>query len=88
MPWCDTLLIISIHAQLSFSSLFQHHFLSCEDPLTIIMDLIANTKDAVCELDNLQYSKMKKILFQDGNNGPATEDAKEDEVGPDLVMLS
>lgn len=38
------------------------------------------TKDAVRELDNLQYRKMKKILFQEAHNGPATEAPEGDEV--------
>lgn len=45
------------------------------------MDLIARTKDAVRELDNLQYRKMKKILFHETLNGPATEGTEEEEVG-------
>lgn len=46
------------------------------------MDLIARTKDAVRELDNLQYRKMKKILFQETqHNGPAGEGAEDEEVG-------
>lgn len=45
------------------------------------MDLIARTKDAVRELDNLQYRKMKKILFQETQqNGPITEGGEEEEV--------
>lgn len=32
---------------------------------TVILDLIQRTKDAVRELDNLQYRKMKKILIGD-----------------------
>ncbi|XP_062858900.1 serine/threonine-protein kinase TAO2 [Trichomycterus rosablanca] len=59
--------------------LLKHHFLSCQHPLTIIMNLITHTKDAVRELDNMQYRKMKKILFQERHNGPATEGSKEDE---------
>ncbi|XP_055008422.1 serine/threonine-protein kinase TAO2-like [Boleophthalmus pectinirostris] len=44
------------------------------------MDLIARTKDAVRELDNLQYRKMKKILFQETQqNGPTADGADEDE---------
>uniref|UniRef100_A0A8C6XH81 non-specific serine/threonine protein kinase n=1 Tax=Naja naja TaxID=35670 RepID=A0A8C6XH81_NAJNA len=43
----------------------QHRFLLRERPQTVIMDLIQRTKDAVRELDNLQYRKMKKILFQE-----------------------
>lgn len=48
--------------------------------MTSVMDLIARTKDAVRELDNLQYRKMKKILFHEAHNGPAPEGADEEEV--------
>ncbi|MEQ2157763.1 Serine/threonine-protein kinase TAO2 [Goodea atripinnis] len=49
-------------------------------PLTVIMDLIARTKDAVRELDNLQYRKMKKILFQETQqNGPVSEGGEDEE---------
>uniref|UniRef100_A0A8D3D342 non-specific serine/threonine protein kinase n=1 Tax=Scophthalmus maximus TaxID=52904 RepID=A0A8D3D342_SCOMX len=37
------------------------------------------TKDAVRELDNLQYRKMKKILLQEAHNGPAAEAQDGDE---------
>uniref|UniRef100_UPI00398F38F8 serine/threonine-protein kinase TAO2-like n=1 Tax=Pristiophorus japonicus TaxID=55135 RepID=UPI00398F38F8 len=43
------------------------------------MDLIQRTKDAVRELDNLQYRKMKKILFQEARNGPTPETQEEEE---------
>lgn len=46
----------------------------------MVMDLIARTKDAVRELDNLQYRKMKKILFHEALNGPQPEGGEEDEV--------
>uniref|UniRef100_A0A8B9K817 Serine/threonine-protein kinase TAO2 n=1 Tax=Astyanax mexicanus TaxID=7994 RepID=A0A8B9K817_ASTMX len=59
--------------------LLKHHFLCRERPLTVVMDLITRTKDAVRELDNLQYRKMKKILFQETHNGPAAEGAEEEE---------
>uniref|UniRef100_A0A671LZU1 non-specific serine/threonine protein kinase n=1 Tax=Sinocyclocheilus anshuiensis TaxID=1608454 RepID=A0A671LZU1_9TELE len=59
--------------------LLKHHFLCRERPVTAVMDLIARTKDAVRELDNLQYRKMKKILFQETANGPATEGPEEEE---------
>ncbi|XP_027897328.1 serine/threonine-protein kinase TAO2-like [Xiphophorus couchianus] len=60
--------------------LLNHRFLSRERPLTVIMDLIARTKDAVRELDNLQYRKMKKILFQETQqNGPPSEGGDDDE---------
>uniref|UniRef100_A0A672YYG9 non-specific serine/threonine protein kinase n=1 Tax=Sphaeramia orbicularis TaxID=375764 RepID=A0A672YYG9_9TELE len=60
--------------------LLNHRFLCRERPLTVIMDLIARTKDAVRELDNLQYRKMKKILFQETQqNGPVSEGGDEEE---------
>ncbi|XP_059386389.1 serine/threonine-protein kinase TAO2 isoform X2 [Carassius carassius] len=59
--------------------LLKHHFLCRERPVTVVMDLIARTKDAVRELDNLQYRKMKKILFQETHNGPPTEGTEEEE---------
>ncbi|XP_047428509.1 serine/threonine-protein kinase TAO2 isoform X1 [Mugil cephalus] len=60
--------------------LLNHRFLCRERPMTVIMDLIARTKDAVRELDNLQYRKMKKILFQETQqNGPVTEGGDEEE---------
>ena len=46
----------------------------------MVLDLISRTKDAVRELDNLQYRKMKKILFQEAHNGPAAEAQDEEEV--------
>ncbi|MED6245170.1 Serine/threonine-protein kinase TAO1 [Ataeniobius toweri] len=57
-----------------------HAFLQRERPDSVLMDLIQRTKDAVRELDNLQYRKMKKILLQEAHNGPTTEaqDADED----------
>lgn len=47
----------------------------------ILIDLIQRTKDAVRELDNLQYRKMKKILYQEKHNGPMGESQEEEEVG-------
>uniref|UniRef100_A0A8C1Q154 non-specific serine/threonine protein kinase n=1 Tax=Cyprinus carpio TaxID=7962 RepID=A0A8C1Q154_CYPCA len=45
--------------------LLQHAFILRERPESVLIDLILRTKDAVRELDNLQYRKMKKILFQE-----------------------
>ncbi|XP_031713017.1 serine/threonine-protein kinase TAO1-like [Anarrhichthys ocellatus] len=50
-----------------------HAFLQRERPDSVLMDLIQRTKDAVRELDNLQYRKMKKILLQETHNGPTAE---------------
>nr|XP_033800693.1 serine/threonine-protein kinase TAO2 isoform X1 [Geotrypetes seraphini]XP_033800694.1 serine/threonine-protein kinase TAO2 isoform X1 [Geotrypetes seraphini]XP_033800695.1 serine/threonine-protein kinase TAO2 isoform X1 [Geotrypetes seraphini] len=60
-------------------TLLKHRFLLRERPQTVIMDLIQRTKDAVRELDNLQYRKMKKILFQEAQNGPNAEVPEEEE---------
>uniref|UniRef100_G3UEC0 Serine/threonine-protein kinase TAO2 n=1 Tax=Loxodonta africana TaxID=9785 RepID=G3UEC0_LOXAF len=62
--------------------LLKHRFVLRERPPTVIMDLIQRTKDAVRELDNLQYRKMKKILFQEAPNGPGAEAPEEEEPAP------
>ncbi|XP_072104060.1 serine/threonine-protein kinase TAO3 isoform X2 [Mobula birostris] len=59
--------------------LLRHEFARREHPQRVLCDLIARTKDAVRELDNLQYRKMKKILFQETHNGPTTESQEEEE---------
>ncbi|XP_020778580.1 serine/threonine-protein kinase TAO1-like isoform X2 [Boleophthalmus pectinirostris] len=56
-----------------------HAFLQRERPDSVLMDLIQRTKDAVRELDNLQYRKMKKILLQEAHNGPTAETTDGDE---------
>ena len=49
------------------------------------MDLITRTKNAVKELDNLQYRRMKKILMVEteqneaANGPPSTEDLATDD---------
>uniref|UniRef100_A0A8C9WNM9 non-specific serine/threonine protein kinase n=1 Tax=Scleropages formosus TaxID=113540 RepID=A0A8C9WNM9_SCLFO len=60
-------------------TLLKHRFLCRERPMSVVLELIARTKDAVRELDNLQYRKMKKILFQETHNGPAPEGVEEEE---------
>uniref|UniRef100_A0A8C7J235 non-specific serine/threonine protein kinase n=1 Tax=Oncorhynchus kisutch TaxID=8019 RepID=A0A8C7J235_ONCKI len=67
--------------------LLNHRFLCRERPLTAVMDLIARTKDAVRELDNLQYRKMKKILFHEAHNGPTPEGGEEEEVGAPPMLI-
>lgn len=64
-----------------FSSVYQHDFVRRDRPLRVLIDLIQRTKDAVRELDNLQYRKMKKILFQETRNGPLNESQEDEEVG-------
>uniref|UniRef100_A0A1A8Q0Z2 non-specific serine/threonine protein kinase n=7 Tax=Nothobranchius TaxID=28779 RepID=A0A1A8Q0Z2_9TELE len=62
--------------------LLKHAFVQRPRPESVLIDLINRTKDAVRELDNLQYRKMKKILFQEAHNGPITE-AQDDEEEPE-----
>ncbi|KAM6933850.1 serine/threonine-protein kinase TAO1 isoform 1-T1 [Xenentodon cancila] len=59
--------------------LLKHAFVQRARPESVLTDLINRTKDAVRELDNLQYRKMKKILFQEDRNGPTTEVQDEEE---------
>ncbi|TMS07132.1 Serine/threonine-protein kinase TAO1 [Larimichthys crocea] len=59
--------------------LLKHAFVQRERPESVLIDLISRTKDAVRELDNLQYRKMKKILFQEAHNGPTAEAQDEEE---------
>uniref|UniRef100_A0A3B3VY86 non-specific serine/threonine protein kinase n=1 Tax=Poecilia latipinna TaxID=48699 RepID=A0A3B3VY86_9TELE len=59
--------------------LLKHVFIQRERPESVLIDLINRTKDAVRELDNLQYRKMKKILFQEALNGSPNEPQDDDE---------
>ncbi|KAH1180461.1 serine/threonine-protein kinase TAO3 [Mauremys mutica] len=65
----------------SSADLLRHDFVRRDRPPRVLIDLIQRTKDAVRELDNLQYRKMKKILFQETRNGPLTESLEEEEDG-------
>ena len=83
--------IVKLYCLLIFLSLHppssQHRFLCHERPLTVVMDLIARTKDAVRELDNLQYRKMKKILFQETRHNGPTPEGEEEEVMNDNTEM-
>uniref|UniRef100_A0AAR2KHF3 Serine/threonine-protein kinase TAO2 n=1 Tax=Pygocentrus nattereri TaxID=42514 RepID=A0AAR2KHF3_PYGNA len=68
------------HDRPTSEELLQHAFVLRERAESVLMDLIQRTKDAVRELDNLQYRKMKKILFPEAHNGPAAEAPEEEEV--------
>ncbi|EHH66757.1 hypothetical protein EGM_03807 [Macaca fascicularis] len=57
----------------------KHDFVRRDRPIRVLIDLIQRTKDAVRELDNLQYRKMKKILFQETRNGPLNESQEDEE---------
>ncbi|XP_061759078.1 serine/threonine-protein kinase TAO3 isoform X2 [Nerophis ophidion] len=63
----------------SSGELLRHDFVRRERSPRILMDLIQRTKDAVRELDNLQYRKMKKILYQEKHNGPMGESQEDEE---------
>ena len=39
----------------------------------MLMELVLRTKEAVRELDNLQYRKMKKLLFHEAAAAAAAE---------------
>jgi len=45
--------------------LTQHQFVARVKATNVLLDLIARTKNAVRDLDNLNYRKMKKILMND-----------------------
>ncbi|XP_053135798.1 serine/threonine-protein kinase TAO3 isoform X6 [Hemicordylus capensis] len=72
----------------SSAELLRHEFVRCERPPRVLIDLIQRTKDAVRELDNLQYRKMKKILFQEAHNGPLNESQEEEEESEHGTPLS
>lgn len=62
------------------SLVFQHDFVRRDQPPRVLVDLIQRTKDAVRELDNLQYRKMKKMLYQEKQNSAMGESQEEEEV--------
>uniref|UniRef100_A0A8C5AJE5 Serine/threonine-protein kinase TAO3 n=1 Tax=Gadus morhua TaxID=8049 RepID=A0A8C5AJE5_GADMO len=64
----------------SSGELLKHDFVRRERPPRVLMDLIQRTKDAVRELDNLQYRKMKKILYQEKHIGLMGESQEDEEV--------
>ncbi|XP_058512759.1 serine/threonine-protein kinase TAO3 isoform X1 [Ochotona princeps] len=70
------------------AELLQHDFIRRERPPRVLIDLIQRTKDAVRELDNLQYRKMKKILFQETRNGPLNESQEDEEDSEHGTSLS
>lgn len=70
------------------AELLRHDFVRRDHPLRVLIDLIQRTKDAVRELDNLQYRKMKKILFQETRNGPLNESQEDEEDSEHGTSLS
>lgn len=61
--------------------LTQHQFVARVKATTVLLDLIARTKNAVRDLDNLNYRKMKKILMNDNCDDQST-------IGDDDVSVS
>lgn len=51
---------------------FQHQFVARVKATHVLLDLIARTKNAVRDLDNLNYRKMKKILMNDNCDDQST----------------
>ncbi|KAL5016280.1 hypothetical protein ScPMuIL_005869 [Solemya velum] len=74
--------------------LLEHPFIARNYPSNVIMDLIHRTKNAVRELDNLQYRRMKKILMGDSfedetrMNGPGEEVLNDDSSQDDDLVDS
>ncbi|XP_059090502.1 serine/threonine-protein kinase Tao-like [Tigriopus californicus] len=61
--------------------LTQHQFVSRVKATHVLLDLIARTKNAVRDLDNLNYRKMRKILMIDNCDDQST-------IGDDDVSVS
>ncbi|XP_058062401.1 serine/threonine-protein kinase Tao [Anopheles bellator] len=68
------------------TQLLKHTFMTRIRSPAVLIDLIARTKAAVRELDNLNYRKMKKILMVDcetGSNMGDAEDTPDEQIGGD-----
>ncbi|XP_068152575.1 LOW QUALITY PROTEIN: serine/threonine-protein kinase Tao [Drosophila tropicalis] len=71
----------------SSAKLVMHVYVTRPRSETVLLDLIARTKSAVRELDNLNYRKMKKILMVDTCETESavgdTDDQQDDHAGGD-----
>ncbi|XP_030568294.1 serine/threonine-protein kinase Tao isoform X1 [Drosophila novamexicana] len=71
----------------SSAKLLQHSYVTRPRSETVLLELIARTKSAVRELDNLNYRKMKKILMVDTCETESavgdTDDQQDDHAGGD-----
>lgn len=71
----------------SSAKLLQHAYVTRPRSETVLLELIARTKSAVRELDNLNYRKMKKILMVDTCETESavgdTDDQQDDHAGGD-----
>ena len=69
------------------AELLNHHMVIRKRPANVVVELIARTKTAVRELDNLNYRKMKKILMADSCETESTigdaEDTNDEQTGGD-----
>ena len=62
----------SIITSCNIGSCFQHQFVARVKATSVLLDLIARTKNAVRDLDNLNYRKMRKILMNDNCDDQST----------------
>ncbi|SPP89787.1 serine/threonine-protein kinase Tao isoform X1 [Drosophila guanche] len=71
----------------SSEELLMHEYVTRPRSDTVLLELIARTKSAVRELDNLNYRKMKKILMVDTCETESTmgdaDDQQDDHIGGD-----
>ena len=71
----------------SSTKLLNHTYVTRPRSETVLLDLIARTKAAVRELDNLNYRKMKKILMVDACETESavgdTDDTQDEQAGGD-----
>ncbi|KAK3085044.1 hypothetical protein FSP39_023396 [Pinctada imbricata] len=67
----------------SSEEILNHLFLTRPRPTHVIIDLIQRTKDAVRELDNLQYNRVKKLLMIDGKDTDSVSNGPSDEISAD-----
>lgn len=71
----------------SSAKLLLHSYVTRPRSETVLLELIARTKSAVRELDNLNYRKMKKILMVDTCETESavgdTDDQQDDHAGGD-----
>lgn len=68
----------------SSAKLLTHPFITKQRNFNVLVELIARTKAAVRELDNLNYRKMKKILMVDScENESNLGDTQDEQAGED-----
>jgi len=79
----DTCLIKNFTERPTAAELSHHIFISRARNGSVLLDLVIRTKNAVKELDNLQYRRMKKILMAEAEqtepagNGPQNSTSEE-----------